>query len=114
MSRPSISVLGEVLAEEMIRELSRSPDLNVISRLSTTAFRGRQVTLAEINAHLNADYVLSGIYRVDGRRIRLDAELAEAQNGSYRMGAALEDQIAGILGGERELIGRVVVDVAPR
>jgi adenylate cyclase len=71
--------LGEVLAEEMIRELSRSRDVNVISRLSTTAFRGRVVTLAEINAHLKADYVFSGIYRVDGQRMTLDAELAEAQ-----------------------------------
>ena len=70
----------------MIRELSRSPDVNVISRLSTTAFRGRVVTLAEVNAHLNADYVLSGIYRVDGRQITLDAELAEAKNGPRRMG----------------------------
>jgi hypothetical protein len=57
---PEHHVLGEVLAEEMIRELSHSRDLNLISRRSTTAFRGRQVTLAEINAHLNADYVLSG------------------------------------------------------
>ena len=50
-------VLGEVLADEIIRELSRSRDLSVISRLSTTAFRGRMVSLAEVNAHLNADYV---------------------------------------------------------
>jgi adenylate cyclase len=66
---PDHHVLGEVLAEEIIRELSRSPDLSVISRLSTTAFRGRLVTLAEINAHLNADYVLSGVYRVDGQQV---------------------------------------------
>jgi adenylate cyclase len=108
---PEHHVLGEVLAEEMIRELSCSPDLNVISRLSTTAFRGRQVTLAEINAHLNADYVLSGTYRVDGARIRLDAELAEAKSAHIVWSRRYTDQIAGILGGERELIGSVIVDV---
>ena len=103
-------VLGEVLAEETIQELSRSPDLNVISRLSTTAFRGRLVTLAEINAHLNADYVLSGIYRVDGQRISLDAELAEAESAHIVWSRRFTDQITHILSGERELIGRVVVD----
>ena len=107
---PEHHVLGEVLAEEMIRELSHSSDLNVISRLSTTAFRGRQVTLAEINAHLNADYVLSGTYRVDGARIRLDAELAEAQSAHIVWSRRYTDQIAGILDAERELIGRVVAD----
>jgi adenylate cyclase len=107
---PEHQVLGEVLAEETIRELSHSPDLNVISRLSTTAFRGRQVTLAEINAHLNADYVLSGVYRVDGQHIHLDAELAEAESARIVWCRRYTDQIAGILGGERELIGRVVAD----
>jgi TolB-like protein len=107
---PEHEVVGEVLAEEIIREISSSPDLNVISRLSTTAFRGRQVTLAELNAHLNADYVLSGVYSVDGSRVRLDAELAEAQSAHIVWSRRYADQLAGILGGERELIGRVVAD----
>jgi class 3 adenylate cyclase/tetratricopeptide (TPR) repeat protein len=104
-------VLGDVLAEEMIRELSRSPDLNVISRLSTSAFRWRQSTLAEINAHLSADYVLSGVYRADARRVVLDVELAEASSAQIVWAQRLEDQLAGIIGGEQELIGRVVADV---
>ena len=37
---PSIDVLGEVLADEIIAALSRTPELNVISRLSTTAVPG--------------------------------------------------------------------------
>jgi TolB-like protein len=104
-------VLGEVLAEEMIRELSRSPDLNVISRLSTSAFRWRQATLAEINAHLSADYVLSGVYRADARRVVLDAELAEASTAQVVWAERLEDRLAGIIDGEQELIGRVIADV---
>jgi class 3 adenylate cyclase/TolB-like protein len=109
---PEHQVLGEVLAEEMIRELSHSSDLNVISRLSTTAFRGRQFALEEINAHLNADYVLSGTYRVDGQHVRLDAELAEARSAHIVWSRRFTDQIVGILGGERELIGKVVPDVS--
>jgi adenylate cyclase len=108
---PEHQVLGEVLAEEMIRELSLSSDLNVISRLSTTQFRGRQVTLAEINAHLHTDYVLSGTYRIDGARIRLDAELAEANSAHVIWARRFTDQITGILGGEQEIIGQVITDV---
>ena len=51
-------MLGEVLAEEVIRALSRSPNMDVISRLSTTAFRGRLFSFEDIDQHLRANYVL--------------------------------------------------------
>jgi len=105
-------MLGEVLAEEIIRALSHTSDLNVISRLSTTAFRSRRTTLAEISAHLNADYVLSGVYSTDGQRVTLDAELAEAKSGRIVWTERLKDQVAGILSGEPELIGRVIAEVS--
>ncbi len=104
-------VLGDVLAEEIIRELSRSSELNVISRLSTSSFRWRQSSIAEISKHLNADYVLSGVYRVEARRIVLDVELAEARSAHIVWSQRLSDDISGILGGEQELIGRVVADI---
>ena len=56
-------VIGEIMAEEVIRRLSQSAYLKVVSRLSTTAFAGRTASLEEIGAHLGADYVLSGSYR---------------------------------------------------
>jgi len=104
-------VLGEVLAEEIIRAVSRSPDLNVISRLSTSAFRWRHVTLAEINAHLNTDYVLSGIYHVSRGRIRLDMELAEVKTTHIVCTRRFEDQLAGVLGGTQGLVDQLVKEV---
>jgi class 3 adenylate cyclase len=68
-------LLGEVLADEVISALSRTADLNVISRLSTTAFRGREVTAGEVGAHLDASYVLAGAYSTAGTQISLAAEL---------------------------------------
>lgn len=104
-------VIGEVLAEEIIRALSRSPDLNLISRLSTTAFRGRDATLAEVGQHLRADYVLSGTYSGDERHVVLDVELAEARSGRILWLEHLEDNVSAVLGGEQELIGRLVAGV---
>jgi class 3 adenylate cyclase/tetratricopeptide (TPR) repeat protein len=105
-------IVGEVLAEEIIRALSHAPDLSVISRLSTTVFRGRAVTLSEISSHLNAEYVLSGVYSVDGDQVTLDTELAEVKSGRIVWTDRIKDRVAGILRGERELIGRVVSEVS--
>jgi len=105
-------ILGEVLAEEIIRALSLTSDLNVISRLSTTVFRGRRATLAEISGHLNADYVLSGTFTSDGERMTIDAELAEAKSGRIMWTDRLKDKVSGVVGGEPELVGRVVAEVS--
>ena len=78
-------VLGEVIAEELIRDLSRSAELNLISRLSTTAFRNRNATASEIGNNLQVEYVLSGAYSIDGRNITIDSELAELEDGADRL-----------------------------
>jgi len=108
---PEHDVLGEILAEEIIREVSPSPELNVISRLSTTGFRGRHVSLEKISTHLNADYVVSGVYRVDGQRLTLDIELAETKSEHIVWVHRFTDHIAAILNGQQELIGRIVTEV---
>lgn len=111
-SEPEHHVLGEVLAEEVIAALSRTAELNVISRLSTTAFRGRQATIGEVSAHLNATYVLSGAYRVSGGQLSLSAELAEAKSSRVVWTKDLKGHVAGIVSGKDELIHRVVVEVS--
>lgn len=103
-------VLGEVLAEELIRDFSRSPDLNVISRLSTTAFRGRVVSLDDMREHLNADYVLSGTYRIAEDRVAIDVELAEAKSSGIVWSERIEEKIGGVITGDQALLGKIVAD----
>jgi adenylate cyclase len=106
------NVIGEVLAEEVIRALSRSPDLSVISRLSTTVFRGRDASISEIGGMLNADYVLSGRHSGDSNTVVLDAELADARSGRVLWTERLTGAIAQLLTGEQELITRLVAEIS--
>jgi adenylate cyclase len=108
---PEHQVLGEVLADEIISNLSRSAALNVISRLSTTAFRGRDATLREVSTHLNATYVLTGSYRVSGSHVAVAVELAESKSGRIVWSGDVKGQVAGILNGEDELVERVVTEI---
>jgi adenylate cyclase len=109
---PEHEVLGEILADEMISALSRTAELNVISRLSTTAFRGRGATLTEVSARLNAHYLLSGAYRVSGLEIVLIAELAEAKSSRVLWSGRLRGRVSGVVSGEDELIDRVVAETS--
>jgi len=67
--------IGDLIAEGVIGQLCRTPDLKVISHLSTSAFRRSNRTLYDARSHLGADYVLSGSYVVSGRAILVMAEL---------------------------------------
>jgi adenylate cyclase len=71
--------VGALLADSVIGQLCRTADLRVISRLSTSAFSGRQSSLAEVGAYLGATFVLNGSYIAQGNRLLISAELADAQ-----------------------------------
>lgn len=105
-------LIGQVLADEVIEELSRAAGLNVISRLSTASFRDRDLGLSTICARLAADYVVSGRFRAAAGQVVLDAELAEASSGRVVWSVRLQERVDRCLHGDREIIGRLVGDVA--
>lgn len=76
-------VIGDIIADDINAELSRSQEANIISRLSTTMFRSKSADLGQIGSRLSADFVLSGRFRGDAARIVVNLEFAEV--GSDRM-----------------------------
>jgi adenylate cyclase len=106
--QPSADVLGQLLADEVITALSRSPEVNVVSRLSTTVFQSREVKLDEVSAYLRADYVISGSYHVDGDRVTLKAELAETRSMQVVWTQTLKGAVNEIVAGDDPLANHLV------
>jgi len=107
---PADEVLGQLLADEVISALSRSPEVNVVSRLSTTAFQGREVKLDDVAAYLRADYVVSGSYHMDGDRVTLKAELAETRTMQVAWTKTLKGSVQGIVTGDDPLPSDLVTE----
>jgi adenylate cyclase len=101
-------VLGEVIADDVISGLSHTAELSVISRLSTTAFRARDASLADISGHLNAGYVLSGAYRCTGEQLVLTVELAEGRSGHVAWADEMKAKISAVVSGASDLVDRIV------
>lgn len=106
--QPSEDVLGQLLADEVISVLSHSPEVNVISRLSTTAFHGREVKLDDVSAYLRADYVVSGSYHVEANRVTLKAELAETRSMQVVWSQTLKGSVNGVIVGDDPLASHLV------
>lgn len=111
---PQHELIGEVLADEVIAALSRAAQMNVISRLSTTAFRGRAATLDEIGRALRAQFVLSGSYQVSGRRLVLLAQLTDARSGCVLWSGDLKGSVAQLLNGSDEMLDALLAAVGRR
>lgn len=106
-SEPDHFVIGELIADGVIAQLSRSPDIRVISRLSTTAFRGRAGSMPEVESRLDAAFVLSGSYVVDGGKILIMAELADARRKEIVWADRVSGSTADLLQAQSELINTV-------
>lgn len=65
---PTALGVGDIITDQVICALSKSQSVAVISRLSTSALRGRRLTVEEIAGRLASQYVVSGKHwRGDGR-----------------------------------------------
>jgi TolB-like protein len=110
--KPSIAVLpfqnlsgdqaqdyfADGLVEDVITGLSRIKWLFVIARNSSFVYRGQATDVKEIGRELGVRYVLEGSVRKAGQRVRINAQLIEAETGVHlwadRFDRLLEDIFA--------------------
>jgi transcriptional activator of cad operon len=69
------------LTEELIDDLSRTPDLKVPSATASFYFKGKQMTVANIARELGVAYVVDGSLRKADTTLRVAARLVRADNG---------------------------------
>ena len=103
--------IGNLIADSVIWRLSKAANLKVISRLSTTVFRGRTSDVGEVSAHLGATYVLSGGYVVNAGQILVTAELSAARTNQVVWTDRLTGGIGDLLQPESELAHRIAAAV---
>jgi TolB-like protein/Flp pilus assembly protein TadD len=71
------------MAEEILDILAKVPQLTVIGRTSSFQFKNRTEDLRAIGEKLNSAYVVEGSVRKAGERIRVTAQLIDAQSGAH-------------------------------
>jgi len=71
------------LAEDIITALSKIERMRVIARNSTFAYKGQALDLRRIAEELGVRYVLEGSVRRGGDRLRITAQLIDADDGSH-------------------------------
>lgn len=71
------------LTEELLNVLTRIPNLRVASRTSSFSFKGKEINLKETAQKLQVAHILEGSVRKSGNKIRVAAQLIEAETDSH-------------------------------
>jgi adenylate cyclase len=105
--------LADGIAEDIITALSRYPSLFVIARNSSFAFKGRAVDVKQVGRELGVRYVLEGSLRKASNRIRVTAQLVEAETGNHIWAERYDRDLLDIFAVQDEITEAVTIAVAP-
>jgi adenylate cyclase len=125
--KPSIAVLAftnmsgdleqeyfaDGLVEDIITALSRNRSLFVIARNSTFTYKGHSVDVKQIAHELGVRYVLEGSVRRDGNRVRLSAQLIDAQMGNHIWVGRYDRDLTDVFAVQDEITRAVATEIGP-
>jgi len=95
---PEEDYFADGMAEAVITELGRIAGLRVISRQSVLRFKGSGKSLAEIARELKVDAVVEGSALLAGTRVRITAQLIQAEPEQHLWAQSYECDLGDILG----------------
>jgi adenylate cyclase len=92
---PEQEYFADGMVEEIITALSRIRQIFVIARNSTFTYKGQAINVKQVGRELGVRYILEGSVRKGGNRVRITAQLIEAETGAHlwadRFDGSMED-----------------------
>jgi adenylate cyclase len=127
LSKPSIAVLpftnmsgdqdqeyfADGITEDIITALSRWRTIPVIARNSSFVYKGQPVDIRKISEDLSVRYVLEGSVRKAGNRIRITAQLIEADTNHHLWAERYDRELEDIFALQDEIVQRIAAIIEP-
>ena len=126
--KPSIAVLpfqnmsgdkdqdyfSDGITEDIITALSKLHWIFVIARNSTFAYKGKSPDVRVVARELGVHYVLEGSVRKSGERVRINAQLIDANTGAHVWAERYDRAVADIFVVQDEITESVVGSLEPQ
>lgn len=81
---PQQEQFADGITEDMVTDLSRLSNLQVVASNTSFALKGKKATVQQVGAELGVDFVLEGSVRRSGDAVRINAQLVDARSGFQR------------------------------
>jgi TolB-like protein/Tfp pilus assembly protein PilF len=105
--------LSDGITEDIITALARLRWLFVIARNSSFFYKGKAVDARQVARELGVRYVLEGSVRTAGPRLRITAQLSDAETGKQIWAEKYDRELRDIFAVQDDITERVVAAVEP-
>ena len=96
------------IAEELLNVLVRVSSLQVASRTSSFAYKGKGLPLSQVARELGVNHVLEGSVRKAGNRVRITAQLIDANSDRHLWSDTYERELDDIFDIQEEISNSIV------
>lgn len=105
---PENEYFSDGMTEEILNTLTRIEGLQVTSRTSAFAFKGKLEDIRSIGAKLNVNTILEGSVRRAGERVRVTAQLINSSDGYHIWSETYDRDLKDIFGVQDEISKEIV------
>jgi adenylate cyclase len=110
---PDQEYFSDGITEDIITGLSQNHGIFVIARNSSYTYKGQSVDVSRIGRELGVRYVLEGSVRRAGERVRITAQLTEAEGRAHIWASRYDRELTDIFAVQDEITRSIVATVAP-
>jgi adenylate cyclase len=107
-----LQYLADGTTENLIANLARSPQIKVVSRTTTDAYKGKSMDVRQIGRETGADFVLEGSIQKSGDTMRIVGQLIDATTGKHVWSDRYDGQSKDVLGLQDDVTGRILAALA--
>jgi len=105
---PKQEYFSDGITEEIITALSKTPKLFVIARNSTFTYKGKPTKVQQVGRELGVKYVLEGSVRKAENKVRVTAQLVDAQSGNHLWAERYDRDLKDIFAIQDEITMKVI------
>ena len=106
---PEQGYFADGLTEDLTTDLSRIADMLVISRNSAFTYKDKSVNAKQIGRKLGVRYVLEGSVRRSGNRVRVGAQLVDAETDAHLWAERLDGDMSDLFALQDEITSRIAI-----
>ena len=108
---PTQEYFADGLTESLTTDLSRIPGSFVIARYSAFTYKGKAIDVKQVGQELGVRYVLEGSVQKGSGRIRVNAQLIDAQTGTHLWAERYDRDRADLLAIQDDITGRIALSL---
>jgi adenylate cyclase len=110
---PEQEFFADGISEDIISMLGGWRAFPVIARNSSFVYKGRTVDIKEVGRELGARYVLEGSVRKSGRRVRVSAQLIQADSGHHIIAERYDRDLTDLFKLQDEIVTAIAGAIQP-